>query len=354
MSGKLPTVKEIKERFGYDFILRVGEDLGNYTIIKKHISHLTLRCKTCGAVVTIAINVLKLKDLNNCLCKTFPEKYFTEDVNIHSPYSKLGIRKAFIKRQIQVRLKSLGLDINDFNKYLDGDEILKYAGEKPESTPFHSYELYIKDNALPYPENFYWKKVLKTSCINQVQSYTRTMNRNILSGKLNNLSEDELKRAVTHGLQVRTAPASFNYETMLNKVYGSLQLTSLVQKESNGLVYYSFHYKCIKCGHCGVKRASVFRKKIKGQNNPECLCPKCNKHLIYSLCNTRNSAVVLSNKFGKYNGLYNLNKNFSLFTRESMNQFIGYFTLYAGTEEFMDAFVTASLQNKQEMFLDIL
>lgn len=246
------------------------------------------------------------------------------------PCHHLKLRPSEIRRYVSRRLAKLGIDGNP-DDYATSESVLAHVGDKPESTDLREPILFINDGALPFPENFFWKWRFKTDLINDILARSQTRNRCWLMTELLSMSDDEIRDARKNGLRLKKRKN--NYREHIGRVFGTLKVIYVAEKESNGVGYYIYTVKCTRCGAIQTKLASRF---IRGYVT----CKRCG---YTATRKNKNSAVVYSNRWGRYAPKWKSVVDPGLSARLLMNNFVGEFTVFHGTPEYMEARIDADL-----------
>lgn len=250
------------------------------------------------------------------------------------PYYHLKMRPCEIRKRIVTRLASLGIDGNP-DDYATPERILERIGDRPESTDIREPMLFIKEGALPFPENFYWKWRFKSEVVDDILARSQARNRNWLMTELLSMSDDEIRDARKNGIRLKKRKS--DYRQHVGRVFGSLKVIYVSEKESCGVTYYIYTVKCTRCGAIQTRRASLF---IKGRST----CKRCGYKATRK---NKNSAVVYNNRWGRYAPKWKSVVNPGLSARLLMNNFVGEFTVFHGTPEYMEARIDAKLLGKE-------
>lgn len=246
------------------------------------------------------------------------------------PYHHLKVRPAEIRRFILRRLKRLGI-VGNPDDYATPERILEHIGDRPESKDIREPMLFIKEGALPFPENFYWKWRFKGEVLDDILARSQARNRVWLMTELLSMSDDEIRDARKNGLRLKKRKN--NYREHIGRTFGTLKVIYVSEKESNGTVYYIYTVKCTRCGAIQTKRASRF---IRG-------FVTC-KHCGYLHSKKRkNSAMVYSNRYGRYAPKWKAVVDPGLSARLLMNNYVGEFTVFHGQPGYMEAHIDADL-----------
>ena len=246
------------------------------------------------------------------------------------PSYHLKMRPSEVRRRIVTRLASLGIDGNP-DDYATPESVLAHVGDKPESTDLRDPFLSIKDGELPFTENFYWRWYIRTDVFDDIMSHDVKRNRVWLSTRLASMTDDEIRHARQYGL--RLDKKKNDYRQHVGRVFGSLKVIYVSEKESNGIVYYIYTVKCTRCGAIQTRRASLF---IKGRST----CKRCGYKATRK---NKNSAVVYSNRWGRYVPKWKSVVDPGLGARLLMNNFMGEFTIFHGQPGYMEARIDADL-----------
>lgn len=248
------------------------------------------------------------------------------------PYRHLGVLPGNIRCQVSRRLKALGIDGNP-NDYVTPEQILARVGDKPKSTDHRIAVLKIMAGLPPYAENFYWGWKITSEALDEVLAHdAKYKNRGHTATRLRALEEDDIEKARKQGL--RRKPKKNDYALHIGRVFGSLKVVCVSAKECCGVITYMYTVKCTRCGAVYCKRAACF---IRGKFNQ---CRKCGY-----LCTgkNKNSAVVWDNRFGRYAPKWRSVVDPGLSARLLMSNYTGEFTVFQGTQGYMEALIDADL-----------
>lgn len=246
------------------------------------------------------------------------------------PFNHLKVKPCEIRKRIVTRLASLGINGNP-DDYATAESVLAHVGDKPESTDLRNPFLHIKDGELPFPENFYWKWYIRTDVLNDIMSHDVKRTRDWLCTRLASMTDDEIRHARQYGL--RLEKKKNDYRQHVGRVFGSLKVIYVSEKESCGVTYYIYTVKCTCCGAIQTRRASMFIKC-------RMACKRCGYRATR---NNKNSAVVYSNRWGRYAPKWKSVVDPGLSARLLMNNFLGEFIVFHCTPEYMEAIVDAHL-----------
>ena len=263
------------------------------------------------------------------------EKY-TPKERKDCPYRHLGVRPGGIRTQVSRRLKALGID-GDPNDYATLEQILAHVGDKPKSTDHRIAVLKIKDGLPPYAENFYYGWKIRKEAIDEILAHdAKYKNRGRTATRLRALEEDDIEKARKYGLKRK--PKKNDYEQHIGRSFGPLKVVCVSAKECNGVITYVYTLKCTRCGAVYCKRAACF---IRGKFNR---CRKCG--YLWTGTN-KNSAVVWDNRFGRYAPKWRSVVDPGLSARLLMNNYTGEYTVFQGTQGYMEALIDAKLLSKE-------
>lgn len=259
------------------------------------------------------------------------EKYTQKERKV-CPYRHLGVLPGGIRSHISRRLKALGID-GDPNDYATSEQILARVGDKPKSTNHRIAVLKIKDGLPPYAENFYWGWKIRKEAIDEILANdAKYKNRGHTATRLRSLEDDDIEKARKYGLKRK--PKKNDYAQHIGRVFGSLKVVCVSAKECDGVITYMYTVKCTRCGAVYCKRAACF---IRGKFNQ---CRKCGY-----LCTrkNKNSAVVWDNRYGRYAPKWRCVVDPGLSARLIMSNYTGQYTVFQGTQDYMEALIDADL-----------
>ena len=320
------TADEVEQRFGYRFLTRRGERMGVYRVVGTQASRslLTLRCD-CGQERTKSLQYWKATDLRTCHCAEIVEA----PARRLSASAFLGTTRSYLRSCIERRLKKLGLGGSAWD-YTTPEKILEVAGPKPGATDLREPFLYIKDGEPPYAENFYWFWKMRPSVVSEILAKSTVKNRLWILQLLKCMTDDEIRDAMKHGIKRRKA-AGHDYARHIGRRFGSLEVVTVSAKESGGTVYYVYTCKCHRCGRTCTKRAQAF---ISGRLHG---CVHCGSQM--SSARVKNSAVNYANKWRRKT--WRSVESPGLPVRVAMWGYTGFFTLFFGSQEFIEASIDA-------------
>lgn len=259
------------------------------------------------------------------------EKYVPKERK-DCPYRHFGVLPGEIRFQVSRRLKALGIE-GDPNDYATSEQILAHVGDRPKSTNNRIAVLKIKAGLPPYAENFYWGWQIKSEALDEILAHdAKNKNRDYTSTRLRALEENDIEKARKQGLQWK--PKKYDYSQHIGRTFGSLKVVCVSAKECNGVITYVYTVKCTRCGAVQCKRAAYF---IRGKFNH---CRKCGY-----LCTrkNKNSAVVWDNRFGRYAPKWRSVVDPGLSARLLMLNYTGEYTVFQGTQGYMEARIDADL-----------
>lgn len=248
------------------------------------------------------------------------------------PYRHLGVLPGEIRFQVSRRLKALGID-GDPNDYATPEQILTCVGDKPKGTDHRIAVLKIKNGLPPYAENFYWGWNITSEALDEVLAHdAKYKNRGHTANRLRSLEEDDIEKARKYGLRRKTKKN--DYDQHIGRVFGTLKVVCVSAKECDGVITYVYTVKCTRCGAVQCKRAAYF---IRGKLNQ---CRKCG--YLWTRTN-KNSAVVWDNKYGRYAPKWKAVVDPGLSACLLMSNYIGEFTVFHGTQGYIEARIDADL-----------
>lgn len=249
---------------------------------------------------------------------------------------QLKCKRSNLRSAIERRLKQLGLGGSAWD-YTTPEAILAAVGPKPSATDLREPLLCIRDGEPPYAENFYWSWRTRPTVVSEVLAKSTVKNRTWLSQLLKGMTDDEIRAARKYGI-TRRRSANYDYAQHLGRRFGSLEVVTVSAKESNGTIYYVYTCRCHRCGRTCTKRASVF---ISGRLRD---CVHCGCQM--SSARFKNSAVNHANKWRRktWRGV----ESPGLPVRVAMLGYTGFFTLFFGTPELMEASIDADMKFKEK------
>ncbi|MBO4725881.1 MAG: hypothetical protein J5622_05180 [Firmicutes bacterium] len=249
------------------------------------------------------------------------------------PSKLLHVKPCYLKTQVRKRLRKLGLN-GDCDDYTTLDSVLSVVGEKPEPTDLREPILCIRDGLPPYAKNFYWGWKFKTELINDILAFEpKKRNRDWLMATLSGMSDDEIRHARKYGLPKKRELKN-DYSEHIGRTFGTLKVVSVSSRESDGVVYYIYTVRCNRCGAYMIKRASLF---IKGKYRT---CKHCG---YVQVKRWKNSAVSYTNRYGRYAPKFKQIVNPDPLARLHMAEYLGEYTVYHGTPNYMEAVIDADL-----------
>lgn len=315
------------------FSQRQGAVNGVYRVESRMGAMIAMRCSICGRTWLRSKNWWIRVDMNACHCAEFT----SISVTGLSAATKLGTTRTYIRRQVERRMHALGLD-GGAEKYVDPDAILRHVGPKPDPTDLRKPKLYIQDGLPPSPENFYWKWELFPSIVGEVLAKSRGIkNRRWLSERLSGMTDDQIRDAVRDGLPRVQSMSRYPYEDYIGRSFGSLEVMMVSMRETSGTTRYMFTCKCRRCGRLCTRRAWDFiRKKIQS-----CTHCGCQRHAGRA----KNSAAIGKNQWSRRT--WQSVENPGLPTRMIMLNYMSEFTLFRGTQEYIEALADMELDKNK-------
>lgn len=263
------------------------------------------------------------------------EKYIPRERK-DCPYSHLGVLPCEIRISVSRRLKALGIDGNP-DDYATSEQILAHVGDRPKSTDHRIAFLKIKAGLPPYAENFYWGWKLRSEALDEILAHdAKNKSRYHTATRLRALEEDDIEKARKQGL--RRKPKKNDYAQHIGRTFGTLKVVCVSAKECAGVITYVYTVKCTRCGAVQCKRAADF---IRGKLNH---CRKCG--YLFTRKN-KNSAMIWSNRFGRYAPKWRNVVDPGLSARLLMSNYTGEYTVFYGTPSYMEALIDAKLLGKE-------